>query len=58
MLTKILIKGKQNSIKWMVEMPVTLEKACVALLLIDFCIDQNMKVTQILNTTTKELDQS
>ena len=28
------------------------------LLLTDFCIDQNMKVTQILNIATKELDQS
>ena len=31
MLAKILIKGKENSIELMVEVPVTLEKACVTL---------------------------
>ena len=31
MLAKILTKGKENSIKLMVEMTVTLEKACVTL---------------------------
>ena len=31
MLAKILIKGKENSIELMVEMPFTLEKACVTL---------------------------
>ena len=29
MLAKILIKDKENSIELMVEMPVTLERACV-----------------------------
>ena len=31
MLAKILIKGKENSIELMVEMPVTLERVCVTL---------------------------
>ena len=31
MLAKILIKGKENSIELMVEMEVTLEKACITL---------------------------
>ena len=31
MLAKILIKHKDNSIELMVEMPITLERACVTL---------------------------
>ena len=31
MLVKILIKGKENSIGLMINIPITLEKACVIL---------------------------